>query len=135
MRRTTKTTPPPTIPRLGPPGGGAPGPRVRKPRRLAIFCCSFLRISSRSGGPSLLFLPHWGSFGMREKHHFSGGASERSLARHVGKCVAKRVDAGASHRTDLDIKNLTIRVAHDFGLRAGHAIDLVVDDRLRHLGR
>src|SRR5476651_1642913 len=45
------------------PLGGVPGGRARKPRSAAIFCCSFLAISSRSGGPSLFFFPHWGSFG------------------------------------------------------------------------
>src|SRR5471032_1680208 len=67
-RTTTRTTPLPTIelmllPPPPPPPEGVPRPRPWRPSSPATFCWSFLKISSRSGGPSLFFFPHWGSFG------------------------------------------------------------------------
>src|SRR5216683_230353 len=49
---------------------------------------------------------------------FSRSASEQSVAGHVRQHRAKRVDAGAGHRTYLDIQDLTIRVARDLGALA-----------------
>src|SRR5882672_4238750 len=119
MRRITNTTPPPTalptpIP-PPPPPPGAPGPRLRKPSSPEIFCCSFLRISSRSGGPSLFFFPHWGSFGgiweyskrrkqkwcRRHPSSSCGGESSRGVARCLGQHFPELVDARAGERTYL----------------------------------
>src|SRR5947207_1273959 len=98
-----KIAPPPMAaptPRPPPPGGGAPSRRRPKPKRPAIFCCSFLRISSRSGGPSLFFFPHWGS---------AGGIGEGTGG--VRKSAAQAIDARAGGRTYLDIQYLTTRIA------------------------
>src|ERR1700682_4821722 len=116
-----------------PPPPPEAGGRLRKPRRPDIFCCSFLRISSRSGGPSLFFFPHWGSFGGIGEWIRKGGTTSQVgsngplsssggdgvsvvVARDLRQRIAKAVDSGAGERTHLDIQHLTIRVAHDFGL-------------------
>src|SRR5829696_4529157 len=99
---------------LPPPEG--PGVRGRKPSSEEIFCCSFLRISSRSGGPSLFFLPHWGSFGGMRCRVVLGCRGQRvgSAASGVGERFAKPFDAGPGERTYLDIQYLTMGVAHHF---------------------
>src|SRR5882672_4640629 len=133
MSRMMKTTPPPTAAFMLPPEpgpGGEPPGRARKPSRPEIFCCSFLRISSRSGGPSLFFFPHWGSFGGivnffgRGRLLKSGasvpdssGAGHRARGVPSGLCehFAKRLDSGTGERTHLDIQYLTMGIADNFG--------------------
>src|SRR5258708_2741099 len=138
MSRMMNTTPPPTAAFMlpeGPGPGGEPPRRPRSPRSSAIFCCSFLRFSSRSGGPSLFFFPHWGSFGGIGNISGRGGQGSGSGPGGLGQRFAKAFDSRTGGRTHLDIQYLTMWVAHDFRHQSGHAVDLVVDEDLRHLGR
>src|SRR5438270_13355247 len=117
MRKMTKTTPPPTalpMPREGPPPP-ALLPRGRRPSSEAIFCCSLRRISSRSGGPSLFFLPHWGSLGGIWECSSRALQGARGVASCLGQHFTKCLDAGTGERTYLDIQNLTIGIAHRLG--------------------
>src|SRR5476651_1537436 len=75
---------------LPPPLVGVPGGRARKPRSDAIFCCIFLAISSKSGGPSLFFFPHWGSFGGIGDEFGGGGEGDDSKVGGIARLSSRR---------------------------------------------
>src|SRR3954468_22776112 len=110
MSRTTNSTPPPTAWFMLRPPPGLPGARGRNPRSEAIFCWSLRRISSRSGGPSLFFLPHWGSFGGIGAGSFLSGVWHTGgrIASDFRERITQQVEARSRVRTYLDIQYLTI---------------------------